>query len=60
MHGIVTFTCDDHYRSTNAMWARDLCTFSGSLTGKTREKQQSKANMTQIANVLAVAVFIGL
>ena len=36
--GIVIFTCDDHYRLTNTMWARYLCTFFGSLMGKTREK----------------------
>ena len=57
---IVIFTCDDHYRPTNTTWARDLYTFSGSLMGKTQEKQQ-RHNLTQIANVLAVAtVFIGL
>ena len=26
----------------NATWVCDLCTFSGCLMGKTREKQQSK------------------
>ena len=43
IRGIVTLLCDDHYRPPNATWARDLCTFSGCLTGKTREKRQSKA-----------------
>ena len=34
----INFTCDDHYRPTNATWARNPCTFSGSLIGKIREK----------------------
>ena len=35
-------------------------TFSGGLMGKTREKQQSKANMAQIASMQAIStVFIG-
>ena len=42
MRGNMTLPHDDHYRQTNAMLARDLCTFSGCLMGKTREKQQSK------------------
>ena len=51
------FTCDDHYRPANATWARDLCNYSGSLMGKTREKRQSKA---KYANVPVVTtVFIG-
>ena len=34
IHGIVIFTCDNHYRPTNATWACNLCTFSGRLMGK--------------------------
>ena len=48
---ILTFPCDDHYRPSNATWARGLCTFSGCLIGKTREKRSSKA----IARLLVVA-----
>ena len=47
---IAIFICDDHYRPTNRTWARDLCAscgFFGCL-------------MTQIASVLAVAVFLSL
>ena len=51
MRGRVILTCDNHYRPTNAMWAHDLCTLSGSLMGKTKNLQR---HMTQIANVLAV------
>ena len=58
---IVTFPNDNHYRLMNAMWARDLCTFSGCLISKTREKQRSKVYLTQIASALTVAtVFIGV
>ena len=62
IRGILTFPCDDHYRPPNITWARDLCTFSGCLVGKTREKRQSKAYCdTHIASLLAVAtVFIDL
>ena len=50
------FTCDDHYRPTNATWMRDSCTFSGCLMGKTRYKcDKVSHNMTQIASVLPVA-----
>ena len=52
---IRTFPCDDHYRPSNATWARDLYTFSGSLMGKTRENDEVRHNMTQIASLLAVA-----
>ena len=38
VRGIVIFTCDNHYRPTNATWVRNLCTFSGCLMGKTRGK----------------------
>ena len=60
--GIVTFLYDDHYRSLNAMWAHDICTFSGCLVGKTRENNEVRHNnMTQIASLIAVVtVFIGL
>ena len=44
--GSVIFTCSDHYHLTNATWACDFCTSSGSLMNKTWEKQQSH-NMTQ-------------
>ena len=58
IRGIPTFPCGDHYRLSNATWARDLCTFSGCLAGKTREKRQSRHNMTQIASLLAVATVL--
>ena len=62
IHEILTFLCDDHYRPPNATWARDLCTFSGCLVGKTREKCDNVRHiMTQTASLLAVAtVFIDL
>ena len=53
--GIVTFLYDDHYRSLNATWARDICTFSGCLVGKTRENNEVRYNMTQIASLITVA-----
>ena len=61
IRGILTFPCDYHYRPLNATWARDLCTFSGCLVGKTRENNKARHTMTQIASLLAVAtVFIDL
>ena len=62
IHGIVIFNCDNHYRPTIATWAYDLCTFSGCLMGKIREKSDKVShNMTQIASVLAVTTtFISL
>ena len=62
IRGILTFPCDDHYRPPNATWARDLCTFSGCLVGKTRRKNDKVRHIvTQIASLLAVAtVFIDL
>ena len=51
---------DNHYRPTNATWARDLYTFSGCLMGKLK-KSDKVSNIAQIANALAVAtVFISL
>ena len=41
--GIMTFTFDDHYPLTNAMWRHDFCTFSDCFMSKIREKGQSKA-----------------
>ena len=41
MCGIVISPRDDHYRPTNAMWARDLCTFTGCLTAKNRKATSS-------------------
>ena len=61
IHGIVIFTCDDHYWPTNATSACDLCTFSGCLMGRLKKSDQVSHNMTQIASVLAVAtVFVSL
>ena len=61
IRGILSFPCDDHYRPSNATWARDLCAFSGCLMNKTRENQQNKHNMTQVASLLALAtVLMGL
>ena len=55
IRGILTFPCDDHSRPSNATWARDLCTFSGT---KLEKNNKVRYNMTQIASLLAVAVFI--
>ena len=38
MRGIMIVPRDDHYRSTIAMWTRDLCAFTGRLMDKTGEK----------------------
>ena len=55
---VVIFPRDDHYRLTNATWARDLRTFSGCLMEKDNEVRNTR---TQIASVLTVAtVFVGL
>ena len=43
IRGILIFPCNDHYQPSNATWVRNLCTFSGCLVGKTREKRLSKA-----------------
>ena len=58
IRGIVTFSCDDHYRLSNTMWARDL--FSLAVWWAKFEKDDI-VYMTQIASLLAIAtVFIGL
>ena len=50
----VTTVTDIEYRRGRAISAV-LCSFSGCLVGKTREKRQSKAySMTEIASLLAV------
>ena len=59
IRGILTFPCDDHYRLSNATWARDLCTFCVlSLTvwwEKLEKNDKVRHSMTQIASLLAVA-----
>ena len=40
IHGILTLPCDDHYRPSNATWARDLCTFIGCLVDKKRQSNK--------------------
>ena len=58
IHGILTFPCDDHYRPSNATWARDLCAV---WWAKLEENDKVRHNMTQIASLLAVAtVFVDL
>ena len=49
---IVIFTCDDHYRQTNATWAHDLV-LSLAIWWANSSKATSR-NMSQIASVLAV------
>ena len=60
IRGILTFPRDDHYRPPNATWARDLCTFSGCLVSKTREKRQSKAYYDTNSLLAVATVFIDL
>ena len=55
MHGIVIFRCDDYYQSTNAMWAHDLAL---SLWAKLKKNNKVRQNMTQIANVQALAAVL--
>ena len=53
--------CDDHYRPSNATWARNLCTLWLFDGGKLEKNDKVRHNMTQIAGFLAVAtVFTGL
>ena len=62
IRGILTFPCDDHYRPSNATWARDLCIFSLAVWWAKLEKNDKvRHTMTQIASLLAVAtVFVDL
>ena len=60
MCGIVICPSDDHYRPTNATWARDLCTCTGCLMAKFEKSDKVSYDMTQILRILTIAtVFTG-